>query len=351
MYIFQSSTDASKRIPEAALFKEEALVNSALEILDGILQEPIYGDSSKAKVVKAIISRKDTEEWKDFFVTISNFICDMVCQKQSKILPANQYEDFQKKLNIFLNQNDTILRDKFLSVLQEDISCAVAGRLVFRIATLMLKKVQVWVLCKMQSLRDSDDVALPVIVTMSDEEKKAFLNHLGNCFRSYFSLRMSKTTSTQQSRLECECIKDNFVYSQQPISKVQFLDRTQWFSGEEDCILISGHADSFFTRIETEIIPTLRAHKGTVTSVEVIEQILECEDLLNHWFHLTNAYLPEEQSLLFMREITSAYVKSSLLLEEKQRNRFEESAIRATSVALRTHLQHNFSEKPPSVNV
>lgn len=140
-----------------------------------------------------------------------------------------------------------------------------------------------------------------------------------------------------------DCIKTLFVEAQQqPISKSRLLKKSNWYSGEENCLIISPHAASFFKIIELEIIP---ATMDMSSAQEVIEYVLLHRVLLDHWYHLTNQYFSEELSILFLRELVSAYIKFSLQFEEKRLNRLQEKSVRASTVALRTHLQRNYTEK------
>ncbi len=126
-----------------------------------------------------------------------------------------------------------------------------------------------------------------------------------------------------------------------PISKFDFLNEKNWFSGEEKCIVPSGRALEFFKEVEFII----RSPKEIHDTQDIIEIIFERSNLLDHWFYLTNAYISEKDSFLFMRDLVHHYFKISLLSEEKRRNREEEQAIQANTAALRTHLHHNFAER------
>ncbi|KAK3918392.1 Hypermethylated in cancer 2 protein [Frankliniella fusca] len=306
--------DAFERMPDASKFKEEALHSIMQEILEEMLSEPTYETlSPKISFLQKVLEAKESEQWLGFVAELTNFISGLVFEKQTKILPANQFEEMQKKLNTYLNCNDNKLKEMILSVCSEPINHSLAGRLVFRIASKFLNKTQLWAIKNMRSssLSSSD----------------------GN--------RGIKSSSSEQWQKQSDCIKETFVDGQHPISRNQFLDASNWFSGEELCIVLSHHASCFFKIIELEIMSDFYSS----SLQEVVEKVLENRELLDHWYYLTNSYFNEENSLLFLRELIGVYQKQTLHHEEKRKNRLEEKSVRASTVALRTHLQHNFIEK------
>lgn len=309
------------------------------DIIEELLSEPNCGENNNLKIsfIEEFKNRKGTPEWLDFVMQLADFISSLVCEKQTKILPLNQYEDAQKSLNAFLNINESILKAKLLGVCNElQLSVNLAGRLTFRIATKLLQKGQCWVLRKMKS-QIVQHSRPETEKRMSQSEEEAFLITLGGLFRDYFKRAVRK----KEGQSESACIKDTFVEGQHPFSREQFLNTSCWFSGEADCITVSVNASCFFKEIELNIISCLEQ----ITTEDVLEIFLEDSDILGYWYFLTNAYFSEDRSLIFMRDLVSHYVNKSSLLRQKKRNREEDKTVQATTVAQRTHLQRNYSDK------
>ncbi|KAK3913143.1 Membrane protein insertase YidC [Frankliniella fusca] len=333
--------DAFQRMPDASKFKEEALHSIMQEILEEMLSEPTYETlSPKISFLQKVLEAKESEQWLGFVAELTNFISGLVFEKQTKILPANQFEEMQKKLNTYLNCNDNKLKEMILSVCSEPINHSLAGRLVFRIASKFLNKTQLWAIKNMRSSSLSSSDGNVRVQEMSEIEEKSFLVEMGNMLRAFYQ-RGIKSSSSEQWQKQSDCIKETFVGGQHPISRNQFLDASNWFSGEELCIVLSHHASCFFKIIELEIMSDFYSS----SLQEVVEKVLENRELLDHWYYLTNSYFNEENSLLFLRELIGVYQKQTLHHEEKRKNRLEEKSVRASTVALRTHLQHNFIEK------
>lgn len=311
--------------------KEEALIPIMETVIEEILAEPAY-DDTKANILNEFKSKKDTEEWKSFVFEISDNICSFVCARsQSKLLPINQYKVAQTKLNKYLNSKSLQLRDKFLAVCP-NASNVYVNRLIFRISTKVLAHIQIWVVKKM---RVTTELLSAVCNTMSEDEEKNFGTDLSNFLRKRFKkYRGSRDTY-------CACIKETFVEGEHPISTYDFLNEKNWFSGEEKCIIPSDRAFEFFKTVEV----SLRSSDKITTAEDLIEIVFEKSYLLDHWFYLTNSYISESDSLLFLRDLLHHYLKLSRNYEERRRNREEENAIQANAAALRTHLQHNFAEK------
>ncbi|XP_034241565.1 uncharacterized protein LOC117645463 [Thrips palmi] len=305
-------------------------------ILD-IKAEP-SGGSSKALFLSQLIEMSEDDKWLNFVQDLGNFISGIVLEKQAKVLPANQYEEMQKKLNSYLNDNIENLGNKLKQLCPVEIDCSLAQRLVFRIATKLLQETQIWAMQKMRPTFTEEDLVLQQ--EMSESEEKSFLGEIGGLLRSFFMKSLQQ--SNQQSQMQSQCIKETFVDGPHPISRSQFLIKTNWFSGEDECITVSYHAAHFLKKIELEIIP---ASVNPCSSEEVVENVLAFQELLDHWYHLTKAYFSEENSLLFLRKIIASYVKLSVVFEEKRGNRLEEKSVRASTAPLRTHLQHNLLER------
>lgn len=313
-----------------------------IEIIKEILNEPRYEDEStcpKTVFLTEFLEAKGSEEWLGFVNFLSEAVSNIVCEKQSKLFPANQYEECQKKWNYFLSHNDVMLKQKLVVVCNSQIVDSLAGRLVFRIGTKMFHKAQTWVLQQLQKRRLEEATSCGIVFkSMSEMEEKNFLIYLGDLFRKFFQ----KCASSQVKRWikQSECMKVTFVDGPHPISSKEFLNKSYWFSGTETSIEPSVHASSFFKAIENVIMPA----RNSSATQEVIEEILLRPEVLNHWYVLTHAYLTEDVALVFMRDLVSVYLKFSVRLEEKKLNRAEERAAQATAVALRDHLKRNYDK-------
>ncbi|XP_052120252.1 uncharacterized protein LOC127748885 [Frankliniella occidentalis] len=324
--------EANKRMPKASVFLEEALMPAMEKVIEEILAEPAYCDR-KAIILQEFNNKKDTPEWKAFVEEISNKICSFVLDdKQKKLLPMNQYEIAQTKLNAYLANTNLELREKFLAICVNADNFFI-NRLIFRMATKLLCHIQIWVIKKMSTT----GTAPPAEHSheMSDMEEKNFSVDLGSFLRRRFIKYRGKKDDY------CACIKETFVDGEHPISKFDFLNEKNWFSGGEKCIVPSIRALEFFKAVEFMI----RSPMEINSTQDIIEVIFERSHLLDHWFYLTNAYISEKDSLLFMTELVQHYYKMSLQNEEKRRNREEEQAIQANATAIRTHLNHNFAER------
>lgn len=230
------------------------------------------------------------------------------------------------------------MKDKLIVVCESEVSPILAGRLVFRIATKLLQKGQAWVISKMRSQiveppRPEEESQ------MSKAEGTAFVDTLGGVLRDYFKKAVRKTE--RQSQQEGACIKDTFVDGQHPLSREQFLNKSLWLLGEDDCITVSNNAVSFFKSVECDIISSLE----NITVLVVLEKVLERSDLLDYSFHLTNTYFSEDHSLKFMADLLSCFIRKSSQLREKKSNRAEDRTVQATTAPLRGHLQRNYVEK------
>lgn len=318
-------------MPEPIQFEEEHLQSLMKEIIDEILEEPSYGDETKAVFLKECVK---SEKWADFVTNLSESISAIVFEKQTKVLPINQYEEMMRKMNTYLNSNTDRLKEALLCC--GSGSSALAGRLVFRIATKLFEGAQKWALKII--LNQQADTPLIECQEMSEPEETSFLVEISGFVRSFFSKGLKNPLEHRRS----ECIKAVFVDGQHPISKTQFLNKCNWYCGEEHNIVLSAHASSFFKIIESEIMP---ATIDTSSYQEVIENILLHRPLLDHWYYLSCAYFAEDLALLFLRDLVTSYVKFSLHFEERRLNRLEEKSVRASTVALRTHLVKNFVEK------
>lgn len=286
-----------------------------------------------------LINMAEDNKWLNFVQELGDKISEIVLKKHKKVLPADQYEEMQKNLNSYLNHNIEDLGQKLLQICDVVISPPMAGRLVFRIASKLFQETHQWAMQKMRPTFNEEDLILNQ--EMSECEEKGFLMEIGGFLRKFYEKGLNNKSS-QQWQMRSHCIKEKFVEGPHPISRSQFTNKANWFSGEEQCIVPSSHAVSFFKSIELEIMP---ATVNTLSSEEVIENILAFPVLLDHWYHLTTAHFSEQNSLVFLRDLVASYIKLSAVFEEKRNNRLQEKAVRASTTALRTHLQRNFEER------
>lgn len=100
-------------------------------LIEKILEQPSFDNETKASFLKDCVT---SDKWPEFVDTLSDDISIFLFEKQSKILPINQYEEIQKKLNSYLNLNIDRLKAILISCSTVDISSTLAGRLVCRIA-------------------------------------------------------------------------------------------------------------------------------------------------------------------------------------------------------------------------
>ncbi|KAK3929510.1 UPF0758 protein [Frankliniella fusca] len=324
--------EANNRKPNASEFKEQALHPTIDTVVKEILAEPAY-DDVKAKILQEFSDKIGTPEWNSFIFDLVDIICSFVCEQQTKLLPMNQYEVVQSKLNSYLNTQSDQLREKFMAIVCENSNNTHTNRLIFRIATKLLSQIQMWVVKKMSCAVNVDQPQ--VSESLSELEEKSFARELGHFLRKRF--RKYKYFSL----VYCACLKETFVDGQHPISTHEFLDEKNWFSGEEKCIEPSDTALQFFKAVEIII----RTNKEVTIAEDIIEIIFERNTILDHWFYLTNSHISEQESLLFMRDLLTYFLRMSLLFEEKRLNREEDAAIQANAAALRTHLQHNYCER------
>lgn len=310
-------------------------------IIKEMLQEPNFGNDVKTKFLELLSSeKKTTPEYQDFIMTLTNFITELVHKQSPKILPMNQYEEALKRLNSYLSTNDSILKGKLQTICIQELGAlneGLAGRLVFKISSRLLDEVFTWSLKNMRSIRAEPQQN--VQEGESEEEERGFLLCLSTLFIQFF--QRSYTQSSKQSQAQADCLKDTFVEGPRPLSRRKFLNKNNWLSGDEECIIPSEHAVKFFKAVEKE----RRKNRGSLAQ-DIVEVFLgDNNGVLDHWYHLTQSYFSEDVSLSFMRNLIHCYIKKSNLLEEKRRNRVEDKEVRSSSVALRTHLHHNFVSK------
>lgn len=314
------------------------------QVIEEISSEPCYANSGcKNEFLQELKSKTETMEWAYFVAEISDPILSFVCER-TKILPMNQYEEALKKLNSHLNNSDKFnsLKQKLENICEVEITPTVAGRLVFRFAFKLMEQIQSFVVQKMQTSKSkshSSTSPQQEPVEMSEIEEKAFCQLLGEIFRA-----QTKKHSDVSKHKQNSCMRDNFVYSQQVVSSEEFMRKDVWFSGNENSIIPSDNAINFFKIVEKEC-RCLESDNRLKTVDEVLENILDCNEATYLWYFLTNNYFSETDSLLFMKELVRTFVDKSKHLEEKRRNRIEETAIRESQAALRTHLQRNFENK------
>lgn len=327
--------DALQKRPTVLDFKDNFLDPLMKTILLEIKAEPNSCRSQKGNFLDKLLNMGEDTKWLEFVQKLGDIISEIVLKKYTKIMPADQYEEMQKTLNTYLNQNIDSLEQELQHICDVDLTAPMAGRLIFRMTSKLLQGTYKWALQKMRpTLSEEDQICLNK--EMTEIEEKGFLIEVGGMLRKFYKKGLRKS---EQWQMRSHCIKEKFVEGQQPISRSQFLNESNWFSGEELCIVPSQHAVSFFKSIELDIIP---ATVNNLDSNEVMENILAFPDLLNSWYYLTRAHFAEESSLLFLREFVTSYVKMSSRFEEKRSNRLHEKDVRSSTTALRTHLQHNF---------
>lgn len=339
--------DANKRKPDEEKLKL-VLKDIMDRISDEIISEPVHSEAdgtSKTAFLQEFKKNYESEQWVSFVSSLSKFIFFSVVEDCSKILPQNQYEEVQQKLQAHLCNEDTMCNHAATlgSICETQLSTVKLRRLVFRISLKLLHEIQAWVAQEMQSARLQD--VNPPRSQQTEIEKKAFSLNLGEIFRGFYKKGMVSQNSQWQGR--SSCLSGMFVDGQFPISSSQFLNKGTWFSGDVTCIVPSEHAVNFFWAVES----AMQASGNEVTDDSVIEYIMGDFGALHIWFHLTSSHFSEECSLLFMKELIHVFIKRSLLLEERRRNRMEEKIVRATQASLRTHLKRNYTSKEDAADL
>lgn len=84
-------TDAHKKKPSSADFKENALSGIMDEIIQELSLEPTFGEatSSKIQFIGEFKNKVGSSEYLEFVMLLADFICPLICEKQTKILPLN----------------------------------------------------------------------------------------------------------------------------------------------------------------------------------------------------------------------------------------------------------------------
>lgn len=340
-----SFADANKEKPNSQMF--QTVVNDIMtQIISEMKREPCY-DTVDSRMKKTFLEQLNLKtgsvEWTQFVSEVSGPLLDII-SKKSKMLPLNQYEEAQRKLNIHLRNKENFERliNVFSSVCTAELSPSLAGRLVFRIATKLMDGIQTFVTRELRASKAAKTPQSPqpeLVQEMSVEEERSLSEMLGNLIRE--SVRRDKRCSSRQRQAQSLCLKDNFTVSQNPVSFEQLLNKENWFSGDENSIVPSENASNFFHIVEKAVRSESSVHKLN-TSDKVLDIILQNIEALDLWFHLTNSRLSEECSLFFMREIVGSFVKKSILLEDARKNRLEDKSRQETQAALRTHLLRNY---------
>lgn len=331
--------DALNRMPNSTQFKQDYSEKLMNDIIEEILKEPSYQNSKNALFLREC---GKSDKWPEFVNLLTSDMSVFLFEKQTKILPMNQYEETQKKVNSYLNLNIDKLKEILLSCSDVDISESQASRLVFRIAIKFFQGATQWIVHTMRNKTQDQDSSSPQEFNETDE--KLFLLEISGFLRDCYEAFLKNP----QHLRKCDCIKAVFINGQHLITRSQILKKSNWYSGEEDCLVLSEHASNFFKILELEVMP---ACVDQSSSNEVIENSLLHRALLNSWYYLTNQFFSEELSITFLREIVTLYVKFSLNFEEKRLNRLQEKSVRASTVALRNHLQRNYVEKETDDNV
>lgn len=337
--------DADKHAPSKEMFS--AVVRRIMTlIISEMKQEPYYDTpESKNKVIflEELSSKSESLEWGKFVAELSDPLLSII-SKKSKLLPLNQYEEAQRKLNLHLRngQNLARLKDLLCKVCVTELLPRVAGRIVFRIATKLMDEIQLFVAKELRASRATGrpHSAQPEEVQeMSEAEEKSFAEMLGYLFRE--SLKRDKRCNSRQKQAQSLCLKETFICAQNPPSFEQFLNKENWLSGDENSIVPSENAINFFQIVEQCVKSERSIHKLN-TLDKVINSLLHSIEALELWFHLTDARLSEECALFFMREIVTTFVNKSIHLEDSRKNRLEEKNRQESQAALRTHLLRNY---------
>lgn len=129
-------------MPTLTQFKENYLDTLINSVIQEILQEPSFHNTNKALFLEECMK---SIKWSDFVNTLSDEISIFLFNKQTKILPMNQYEEMQKKLNSYLNLNSDRLKEYLLSCSSVNIANTEAGRLVFRMTTKFFQGATQWI--------------------------------------------------------------------------------------------------------------------------------------------------------------------------------------------------------------
>lgn len=328
--------DLNKRKPKAVSFVSR-MPRLASEILDELKQEPTYGNATKRLFLDELSTQLLHAEWKDLFEAVSDPILVLLCEK-SKVLPLNQYEQCLMNVNHFLNDSMPSLVEKLTACCDHHIDSELAGRIVFRIASKLLEKLQTIIAKDIQETEQSD--RLEETLMMSESEMKAFEESIGAQLRNIVKTSLARCSSSVHA--QSLCVREKFVCCQQLVSTDYFLEKKYWFSGDENSIVISDKVIQFCLAVE-RVVRNFSSKEKIITEHEVFEEVLKMSDVLDSWYLLTNAHLNEDDSLKFMKSFIQYFVKRSSHKEVLKKNRLEEKQIKATEAALRTHLHRNYT--------
>ncbi|KAK3908149.1 Potassium-transporting ATPase potassium-binding subunit [Frankliniella fusca] len=308
------------------------------QVLEEMMQEP-NSASEKLNTVGNMIKGKDSQEWFYLVSCLSGLISGSLA-KRTKLLPKNQYQEFQTQIITALNDDEKFyeLKNVLSHLCQSDKELPYSSNILFRLCIRIGELVQSYLISKMKQVKDSDEAFFPV---MSEEEQVGFKFHLRKFFQNYYLRAVSLNNEVWKAR--SLCIRNRFVINTggEPVGSQDVLDNIKWDDKQLD---ISESALTFFKGIEI-IIRSVHQTTGSYGLDNVLNTLIDNADLLNAFHFLVTGYLGETDTISFLREMVQLFYSLSLRKEEKRIMQSEESKQSLAKISLRQDLSRNVQSK------
>lgn len=309
-------------------------------VLDEISAEPAVGvmGQEKRSFVEALTPAVQSPKCVEVAHDLSKPLIDLILTR-IKVVPSAQFEQALQKLQHILAERSFVqdMWGKLLLCVPEEkgnISKEVGHRLVWRICTAMLNKIQEIVF---KTMIKHHQTAVSTF-TMSEEDQLAFKDHVGFVLRSMYRLGAKSSNSVWHVR--CQVLRLRFVCGD--VDHENFDNKNLWQSGS---VVLSDVCLNLFLGLERLI----QSNKDKTCSADYIFNSLkniENHLILNDMRQLSRGFLSENSALTFLQDIVKSYCATSCELEAR---RIVSQRKNAATVSLRTNLKRNPTQKRTSV--
>lgn len=224
---------------------ELQLPRSFQEVLDIIKVEPTVSTLKVSWTLQLVEALAESSEKSQLIELISKPIIKCLFKK-TKVIPSAQFEEGIREHNFLMCDASYVANLKstlFLRIPEELKQCPieVVNRLIWRISTQMMFKIQEFCFHKMKQ----DHLIASQSFVMSEFDRKEFLIHVGMILRATYKFGIKSSNSVW--KLRCRCLQDKFVVSPESLTSDQFIDKMLW---KENFISLSQPAQELFLGLE-----------------------------------------------------------------------------------------------------
>lgn len=330
-----SNCEVRERCPEIA----KNIVKSMLD------SDPV--DDSRREFLQLLLQLTSLPAWTNFVVMACGNILGIVYQK-TNVMPQKQHERNLQDLSEWLgnkSERGQLLGSMELVLEGQNYSASQVHPVIFRFCFLMYQHLELDYLQK-ASLRHGQSSSSQLEVFPLDLEEKQTLFYASGSVIRFFLARGKKKKNEEVSaviKARTKCIEERLLYRQGETYSEEYLSIKAWFDSLDRGGLIPVSENFFYFLLDVEYFVRKSFFNQQLKYEWVIDDILKPENniLIEYWGAVTNSYMTEGESLLFLDSVVKRFVQFSCKAEAGLRRRVLEGTKEVQNVALRTCLKRN----------